>query len=133
MDELQRIVEGFEVFGTSKDFRLWLTTASTSDFPVTVLQASVKLTSDPPVGLKANMKNVYHQLDDNSLGATSKPVLFRKLMFGESTPQDCLVAHREPHVCICRAHHVPFGDSRASALRSPRLEHSIRVQRQVCL
>lgn len=36
-------------------FRLWLTTYSSTDFPNTILENSIKMTNEPPKGLKSNM------------------------------------------------------------------------------
>lgn len=41
------------------NFRLWLTSASSPDFPISLLQRSVKMTKDPPKGIKANMTELY--------------------------------------------------------------------------
>ena len=41
------------------DFRLWLISKPNENFPVTVLQNSVKLTNESPSGLKMNMLAAY--------------------------------------------------------------------------
>lgn len=42
-----------------KDFRLWLTCISTKIFPVSILQSGIKITSEPPKGLRANLLSIY--------------------------------------------------------------------------
>jgi dynein heavy chain len=41
------------------EFRIFLTAATTPDFPITILQQSIKLTKDPPKGVKANIIQIY--------------------------------------------------------------------------
>ncbi|MCO5597847.1 hypothetical protein L7F22_051931 [Adiantum nelumboides] len=49
------------------DFRLWLTTEPTSVFPLGVLQRSLKVVTEPPNGLKLNMKASYAKISQEML------------------------------------------------------------------
>ena len=82
MSELEVIVEEIDPENTSPDFRLWLTSMPTKIFPVSVLQAGVKITKEPPKGMRANLKNIYYKLNDEELQQTNKPEKFMKLLFG---------------------------------------------------
>merc|ERR1712070_1016902 len=46
-----------------KDFRLWLTTEPTDKFPLGILQRSLKVVTEPPDGLKLNMRSTYSKID----------------------------------------------------------------------
>uniref|UniRef100_A0A7S0ST93 Dynein heavy chain n=1 Tax=Chromulina nebulosa TaxID=96789 RepID=A0A7S0ST93_9STRA len=50
-----------------KDFRLWLTTEPTDKFPLGILQKSLKVVTEPPDGLKLNMKAIYSKLSNDVL------------------------------------------------------------------
>jgi dynein heavy chain len=82
--ELERICESFSADSIHKDFRLWLTSMPCKEFPSSVLQSSVKMTNEPPKGLKANLRNAYYKLNNDSLNITSKPNEYKKLLFGLS-------------------------------------------------
>ena len=51
-------------------------------FPVSVLQNGVKMTNEPPAGLRANLRTAYSALPPESFESTNKPDTWRKLMFG---------------------------------------------------
>jgi dynein heavy chain len=60
MSDLEKIVIEFgERNDIDPSFRLFLTSMPTPDFPVSVLQNGVKLTTEPPRGIKANMRRGY--------------------------------------------------------------------------
>ena len=56
MPQLEATVAHLSELSPHEDFRLWLTTAPSPDFPISVLQASVKVTREPPQGLRANFR-----------------------------------------------------------------------------
>ncbi|GLE01654.1 hypothetical protein PINS_up010488 [Pythium insidiosum] len=84
MTQLERICDEINPDSTHRDFRLWLTSRPSSSFPTSVLQNGVKMTKEPPKGIRANLKNSYIKLTNESLDATAKPDQFRKLLFGLS-------------------------------------------------
>lgn len=80
LDKLLEELRDAESF--SEDFRLWLTTMPTPKFPGTILQSALKLTQEPPKGLKANMGRSYTDIDEMQFESCEKPAEFKKLMFG---------------------------------------------------
>ncbi|EFJ44216.1 dynein heavy chain 2 [Volvox carteri f. nagariensis] len=82
MPTLERIVEGISPDRVHKDFRLWLTSMPSPDFPVAILQNGVKMTLEPPKGLKSNLVRQYNRLTDSYLAGSSKPDEWRRLVFG---------------------------------------------------
>lgn len=84
MRDLESKVEGLSkpTANVHPDFRLWLTSMPSDIFPVAVLQNGVKLTNEPPKGVKANVKRTYNDLSQEQLDAcTEKPLPFRRLLY----------------------------------------------------
>ena len=71
-----------EAESVSEDYRLWLTTMPTPQFPSTVLQSSLKLTQEPPKGLKANLGRSYIDLDMDLFEGCKQPAAYKNLLFG---------------------------------------------------
>jgi dynein heavy chain, axonemal len=82
MVTLERLVEEIDLEQTHKDFRLWLTSMPSKAFPVSVLQNGIKMTNEPPKGLRANLRNAYFKLSDAQLNITTKPFEYKKLLWG---------------------------------------------------
>ena len=81
MNELERICEELND-NMLKDFRLWLTSMPTSSFSIAILQNSVKMTLEPPQGLRNNLLRTYKNLDVKEFDECTKPGPFKKLLFG---------------------------------------------------
>lgn len=63
-----------------KDFRLWLTTEPTPGFPIGILQRSLKVVTEPPNGLKLNLRSSFTKLSEEALSACEhehfKPLVY---------------------------------------------------------
>lgn len=67
-------------------FRLWLTSYPTPQFPVALLQNGVKMTNEPPTGLKENIMRSYNSEPINDpnfyMGVAKQDRAFTRLLFG---------------------------------------------------
>ncbi|XP_067124238.1 dynein axonemal heavy chain 1-like [Centruroides vittatus] len=65
MSQLQKLIESINPKEVHKDFRLWLTSMPSSQFPINLLQRGLKMTIELPCGLQANMLKIYKKFNDN--------------------------------------------------------------------
>jgi len=64
------------------DFRLFLTSMPADYFPVSVLQNGVKLTTEPPRGIRANLMKSLQDQNQDQFENARKPREWQKLVFG---------------------------------------------------
>ena len=65
MPALEKLIDNFcNDVVPHKDFRLWLSSSPHPDFPIAVLQMSIKMTTEPPEGLKANLGRLYDSISE---------------------------------------------------------------------
>uniref|UniRef100_H0ZEC1 Dynein axonemal heavy chain 5 n=1 Tax=Taeniopygia guttata TaxID=59729 RepID=H0ZEC1_TAEGU len=57
----------------NEDFRTWITTEAHPEFPINLLQSSIKFTNEPPQGVKAGLKRTYSAVTQDLLGVSKMP------------------------------------------------------------
>ncbi|CEG44893.1 flagellar inner arm dynein 1 heavy chain beta [Plasmopara halstedii] len=62
-------------------FRLWLSSNPTSKFPIAILQRSIKMTTEPPRGLKANLIRLYNTITPEKFARCQKVKKYKRLLF----------------------------------------------------
>eukprot|EP00667_Euglena_gracilis_P002519 EG_transcript_2519 len=78
--ELEDLLARQELAAVAEEFRLWITSEPHSAFPIGLLQMSVKLTNEPPQGMRAGILRSYswmtQDLFDNFRRPEWRPMLF---------------------------------------------------------
>jgi len=92
MPRLEQICEQMEMRSSGRgqdtshsSFRLWLTSYPSEVFPATVLQSGIKMTNEPPLGLKSNMNGSYKTeplCNPSFFSGNSSSGNFKKIAFG---------------------------------------------------
>ena len=81
MPTLDKIIATMQSMKIHKRFRLWLSSSPHPDFPISILQIAIKMTTEPPRGIKANMKRLYSNVNEANFNLANDPGKYKKLLF----------------------------------------------------
>ena len=95
MPALDKIVEGIAAENPHPDFRLWLSSSPTPQFPISILQAGIKMTTEPPKGLRANLVRLYGTISEESYPKSTKGPVYQKLLFSLSFFHSLLIERKK--------------------------------------
>eukprot|EP00878_Enallax_costatus_P034490 GHUV01038246.1.p1 GENE.GHUV01038246.1~~GHUV01038246.1.p1 ORF type:complete len:641 (+),score=181.99 GHUV01038246.1:662-2584(+) len=121
MPNLDRICEDMNPEAINPEFRLWMTSFPSPKFPVNILQSGVKITNEPPAGVRANMRRSFgiEPLSNQTFfEGCIQPLPFKRLLFG-LTFFHALVQERRKYGPL--GWNIPYGfddgDLRISAMQ----------------
>merc|ERR1712032_1313449 len=88
LKRLEKILDDFMNAGdsTHNDYRLFLTSDPSKGIPTGILNRSIKLTNEPPTGLKANLKRAFCTFSKPREMYFEMPVVYCKSNFAASRP-----------------------------------------------
>lgn len=96
LPKLQEIIEDFDNDPPHENFRLWLSSNPTSEFPLGILQRGLKMTTEPPKGLRANLARLYSTcVSDESFAQCANRKKYGKLLFSLSFFHALLLERRK--------------------------------------
>lgn len=87
MKDLEKLLEQLDISKNeiNDNFRLFLSTEPNPKFPITLLQRSVRVTTEPPKGIKKNMERIYYNMPEDKFSDKSEYIgNFKRLMFSLS-------------------------------------------------
>lgn len=86
LEQLEKLfldMENHETKHFHRDFRLWCTSESYENFPISMLQNSVKMTNETPQGVRMNLERIYHS------DIVPSEAIFNKNSVNQSQEGDC--------------------------------------------
>ena len=84
----------YKVESIEADFRLFMTTEVTQSFPLGLVQMSMKVTNEPPAGVKAGLRVLYSLIKQDMIEATPR-VEWRSLLFSLSFMHSVMQSRRQ--------------------------------------
>ena len=81
LPKLDKIIEDFGTKNVHEHFRLWLSSSPSPHFPIAILQRGLKMTTEPPKGLRSNLLRLYNNITEESFHECKTSEKYCKLLF----------------------------------------------------
>ena len=81
MPTLEKMIESLVEGMPNPNFRLWLSSSPDPKFPISVLQRGIKMTTEPPKGLRSNLQTLYNTIGEEQFSRCAHQSAYKKLLF----------------------------------------------------
>lgn len=81
MPVLEKMIESYIEGTVHPKFRLWLSSNPNLEFPISILQRGIKMTTEPPKGIRSNMITLYNTISENQFNRCTHESTYKKLLF----------------------------------------------------
>merc|ERR1719456_626121 len=98
MPHLEKVVEDYCTDASKAphgNFRLWLSSNPHPKFPISILQRGIKMTTEPPKGLRANLSVLYNLVTEEQFAKCNMTYKYKKLLFALSWFHAILLERRK--------------------------------------
>nr|XP_014353972.1 PREDICTED: dynein heavy chain 8, axonemal-like [Latimeria chalumnae] len=92
MDELLETITTTE--SIQESFRVWITTEGHNKFSITLLQASIKFTNEPPQGVRAGLKRTFVGISQDQLDISNLP-MWKPMLYAVAFLHTCVQERRK--------------------------------------
>jgi len=94
--DLEKLIEEKMIEGKPhNDFRMWISSSPSPLFPIGILQRSIKMTTEPPKGLRANMGKLLNLIGDDQFERCGQRAKYKKLLFALTWFHSVLLERRK--------------------------------------
>eukprot|EP00634_Sargassococcus_sp_CCMP2135_P015201 CAMPEP_0198654142 /NCGR_PEP_ID=MMETSP1467-20131203/7504_1 /TAXON_ID=1462469 /ORGANISM="unid. sp., Strain CCMP2135" /LENGTH=541 /DNA_ID=CAMNT_0044390121 /DNA_START=83 /DNA_END=1708 /DNA_ORIENTATION=+ len=103
LPELEKIIEAYcaapenSATPPHEGFRLWLTASPSPNFPIAILQRAVKVTTETPTGLRANVLRLCSLINEEQRSRCAAQFQYRRLLFALAWFHSILLDRRKFH------------------------------------
>jgi dynein heavy chain len=92
LKDLEKTLDNYAAEGSHQSFRLYLSSDPVNSIPIGLLERSIKITNEPPSGLKANMKRALLSFIPEDFN--EKDGKIRTILFGLCYFHSCMLERR---------------------------------------
>jgi dynein heavy chain len=94
--DLEKLIEEKMIEGKPHpDFRLWISSGPSPQFPIGILQRAIKMTTEPPKGLRANMSKLLNLISEEQFERCGQRAKYKKLLFALTWFHSILLERRK--------------------------------------